>query len=254
MLNRETTIAFNKRMVLATLDGSKTVTRQVLSARSLELISHAVAALECHGLPDEGPIHPNDLQYMVDMCPFGMPGDRLGVKEVIQADHAGREHFEPMPTIYEADGTHVLNPVTNQVEIWSNSARLSLPSESMPAWAQRIELEIVSVGIERLQEITDEQCTAEGIIQLPTINPNNPEERPFWLDYNLGGGCYSCVKSKRESFVSLWRYIRGKSFSHAPDIEPGGWETNPWVWVITFKMVVPAQPMRNAQITESIAT
>ena len=251
MSKRETTIAFSKRMVMATLDGSKTVTRQVLSDHSMELISHAVAALECHGLPDEGPIHPNDLQYLVDMCPFGMPGDRLGVKEVIQADYAGREHFEPMPTIYEADGAPVLNPITNDVEIWSNSAGLSLPSESMPAWAQRIELEILSVGIERLQEITDEQCTAEGIIQLRTINPANPDERPFWLDYSLGGGCYSCVKSKRESFVSLWRYIRGKSFDHTPDTEPGGWETNPWVWVISFQRVVPLHPIQGAQKTGS---
>jgi len=74
------------------------------------------------------------------------------------------------------------------------------PSIHMPRWASRILLEITEVRVERLQEITGEDAKAEGA-------------EPYGY-YFIGG------------FKELWDSLNAK--------RGYGWETNPWVWVITF--------------------
>jgi hypothetical protein len=84
----------------------------------------------------------------------------------------------------------------------------------MPRWASRITLEIVSVRVERLQEITEEDAAKEGI---PTCIREDME-------------CLLCNKPKpclsREGFVGLWDSPNGKTHP---------WASNPFVWVIEFR-------------------
>lgn len=74
------------------------------------------------------------------------------------------------------------------------------PSIHMPRWASRITLEITEIRVQRLQEISEEDAIAEGI-----------------------GHCD--VDAAIADYASLWDRING----------PGAWESNPWVWAITFK-------------------
>ena len=101
------------------------------------------------------------------------------------------------------------------------------PSIHMPRWASRITLEITSVRVERLQDISEADAKAEGI---ETVRVSESDFR--YLDYLRAGQidigdkeatCGSAVKSYR----TLWESING----------PGSWEANPWVWVISFRMV-----------------
>ena len=80
------------------------------------------------------------------------------------------------------------------------------PSIHMPRAACRLVLEVEAVRIERLQDISDDDVMAEGM-QSVLINSH---------DF-------------RGAFIDLWDSInadRGHS-----------WESNPWVWVVSFKPV-----------------
>ena len=81
------------------------------------------------------------------------------------------------------------------------------PSIHMPRWASRITLEITEVRVERVQEITEEDAKTEGVNEISLIDRD---------------GYYS-------SFADLWDSINAK--------RGYGWDTNPWVWVISFDKV-----------------
>lgn len=82
------------------------------------------------------------------------------------------------------------------------------PSIFMPRQASRIDLEIKTIRIEPVQEISDQDVIAEGVaIEWPGPGPE-PYKRNLWAVYS-----------------HLWNQINRK---RAP------WCNNPWVWVIEF--------------------
>jgi hypothetical protein len=84
----------------------------------------------------------------------------------------------------------------------------------MPRRASRITLEIVSVRVERLQDITDEDAIAEGIGTCDGA----------WESYS---SAYNRCVSPVTSFRTLWSSING----------PESWNLNPFVWVVEFRKV-----------------
>ena len=74
----------------------------------------------------------------------------------------------------------------------------------MPRWASRLTLTITDVRVQRLQEITAEDVTAEGI--------------PFEADA-LAPYEWSVAR-----FADLWNTIHG----------PDAWDANPWCAAISF--------------------
>lgn len=83
----------------------------------------------------------------------------------------------------------------------------------MPRWASRITLEVLSVRVQRLQDISEEDAKAEGC---RSADPATGRE--CILTPSLG--------SYRLHFQSLWDAINGKRAS---------WASNPWIWAIEFK-------------------
>lgn len=94
------------------------------------------------------------------------------------------------------------------------------PSIHMPRWASRITLEVVSVRVERVQDISEEDAVAEGCNGYTIWGPvpgeswrTEPKEDVSAID----------------KFATLWDSINAKrGFS---------WDINPWVWVVEFKRV-----------------
>ena len=84
------------------------------------------------------------------------------------------------------------------------------PSIYMQRWMSRITLEVTAVRVERLQDISESDVIAEGV--LPCTHTAAGEAGKFWPTYR-----------------SLWESING----------PGSWDANPWVWAITFKRILP---------------
>jgi len=101
---------------------------------------------------------------------------------------------------------------------WHSWPKHWTPALFMPRWASRITLEIREAMIQHLQEISEEDAAAEGA------------ERGFWDgphfeptdDPNCG---------HMDGFRLLWDCINAKR-GH-------GWDENPLVWVIKFKLLTP---------------
>ena len=94
------------------------------------------------------------------------------------------------------------------------------PSIHMPRWASRILLEIVSVRVERLQDISEDDARAEGIAY---------SER--FEGYCTGEAEHFNSHDPRQSYFSLWEAINGA----------GSVAANPWVWVVEFKRIDVAE-------------
>ncbi|MBB4345174.1 ASCH domain-containing protein [Rhizobium leguminosarum] len=143
-------------------------------------------------------------------CPYGERGDRLWGRET-WTDNQGNScpmYRADLPLFIPADRTEFGDDVQMNPEdyTWTSSVH-------MPRWASRILLEIVSVRVERLQDISRKDAAAEGVCLRDEDKP-----WPKWCRPD---------KWPEENFLRLWDSIHGE-MSHM---------ANPWVWVVEFKRV-----------------
>jgi hypothetical protein len=93
----------------------------------------------------------------------------------------------------------------------------SVPSIHMPRWASRITLEVLSVRVERVREISDEDAEREGIV----VTSNG-------LGNGEKGTCGDIIgASPCDCFRKLWDSINGPRGL--------GWDLNPWVYAVQFR-------------------
>jgi len=146
-------------------------------------------------------------------CRYGKPGDRLWVREAFRVtDRTARDMAR---VAYKAGGgvRHVHIPETHWDTPTAQPREKWVSGRFMPSWASRIVLGLTEVRAERLQDISEMACYAEG---RPLDLEMDPVSRP--------GASW---------FRDLWNSVdstRGR-----------GWDVNPWVWVLTFRW-------RNARI------
>lgn len=172
-------------------------------------------------------------------CPYGQPGERLWVKENYRftndLDRYSATQVAQLcldagykapwaPIHFEADGQrknweHTSMPPHEGVPV----AGKLRPNIFMPRWASRIDLEITSVRVERLQDCSEADAKGEGADCLITANCT-AEERTL-LDLPL----MENANPYRNGYALLWESING----------PGSWDANPWVWVIEFRRIKP---------------
>lgn len=169
-------------------------------------------------------------------CHYGKPGDRIWVRETWGVvSHAFSDDglmidwvpdrpataIHEMPfgngyysgyAIYAADGDFTWGDDDG----YEDGRSCWKPSIHMPRAASRILLEITDVRVERLNAISEEDATAEGVAQF---------RGGFWKHYQPGWTQHQL--SARGSFVTLWKSIYGEE----------SWNSNPWVWVIKFKRI-----------------
>ena len=83
-------------------------------------------------------------------------------------------------------------------------------------------IRITDVRVERLQDISDEDCLREGVLP---IWDNETEPRKIDC-YDFTGSDY-VYKTAREAFATLIDKVSGR----------GTWNSNPLVWVYSFELV-----------------
>ena len=166
-------ILFSTPMVQAILDGRKTQTRRVI---------------KIDDAPENWRKSLAGSRYK--------PSDILWVRET-WADVFGK--YEYRADYSESENTYRVKRYGTTIAKWR-------PAIFMPRAAARIFLRVTDVRVERLQDITEDDATAEG------------------LRIGIGGApCFSC----RDAFAELWDKLNAK--------RGYGWDTNPWVWVIEFE-------------------
>lgn len=193
---KERPILFSGPMVRALVAGTKTQTRRVVKPQPDSTHSSfpywnigGYRTSWCRSAADGGPLEPaNPL-----LCPYGQPGDRLWVRETF--GHFERnENFKPgCEVFYRADGNCL------ELEPWR-------PSIHIPRWASRITLDIKAVRVERLQDISEADCRAEG-----------------------AHGGHGSIPGYGYSATPL------EHFRHIWASTGGDWNANPLVWAVEFE-------------------
>lgn len=199
---KERPILFSAPMVRAILDGRKTQTRRAFSEKLKFNLDCAARIGEVSFFVDEQRLGKNDLGYVLDFCPYGQAGDRLWVREThYEKGEWRRQDWPDADDFYWAGHGEYLYAATDEKP--KNGYR-TWPSIHMKRRASRILLEIVSVRVERLQDISEADAKAEGSSEL------------------LCKGF-----THKHGFELIWESINGA----------GSWQANPWVWVIEFRRI-----------------
>ena len=103
---------------------------------------------------------------------------------------------------------------------WRNKMRVK--ADLMPH-----QIKITNIRIQRLQDISDEDCLAEGVGLSKTDNRiGYPFAIPFnyYIKEDTKANRYTTA---REAYAALIDKVSGKET----------WESNPWVWVYEFELV-----------------
>lgn len=237
---KERPILFKGELVREILAGTKTQTRRLVDMRvPMDYIGPAGFDNdpECWGYQAEdahwyvlargkNERHPHGMISIP--CPRGEVGDRLWVRETWRFSDWTEDGY-PFVEKQADDTVDLCGRISQEWgerlsnTIWAElskgrgdgekaSDRKWRPSIHMPRWASRIDLEIVEVRVQRLQEITEEDARAEGVVADDISK--------------VGVPCFSA----RKRFEQLWDVING---------ERATWESNPWVWAISFRRVRP---------------
>lgn len=211
---KERPIIMGAESVLAILEGRKTQTRRVINPQP------SVTYQWWRGLLRRGWHGEGSTLFQADYPLRHMPkcrwqvGDRLWVRETWRVGMREDPYWRYKGVQYKADELCPENekdelpllvlPEAKDMEV-SPSWR---PPMFMPRWASRINLEITDIRVERLPDISNKDAKAEGV-QREVIAGH---------EYYLG------------NYHDLWNSLNAK--------RGYPWESNPWVWVVTFKQVL----------------
>ena len=102
------------------------------------------------------------------------------------------------------------------------------PSIFMPRCFSRITLEVIKVRVQRLQEISAADATAEGVYAWRTSWDQKTAATMFLHGTRARVQTNDGTVAQR-LYMLLWEQINGY----------GSWDKNPWVWAIRFKRVDP---------------
>ena len=257
----ERPILFSGAMVSAILQGKKQQTRRVVKPQPPKHAGDGYPRnrVFCRLADSE-----EDILYAYGpdnwnvRCPYGVPGDRLYVREAWQYANWTEDGY---PFVgYRADNAKLLID-SGIPEEWSERlmdawAELSKPKNydidkraadrrwrpgiHMPRWACRLVLEVTAVRVERLQQISVADAIAEGVkftdfgmrqrgkMSLDggkTFHQLKPEQH-HGFHFKEVSGPDQCSSTARMAYANLWESLNAK---RAP------WASNPWVWVVEFR-------------------
>lgn len=149
-------------------------------------------------------------------CPYGVPGDRLWVRETFRLPSYMDDRPAKALLGYYPGQLYGVTEWPAQDHEAKNRGR-NRPGRFMPRELSRLTLEVTEVRVQRLQDISPADIDAEGC-------------RPDLVagqDIDIDGDLWPAgVRTVRLAFQELWDSLNAK---RAP------WDSNPWVWAVTFR-------------------
>ena len=209
---KEKPIIFSTPEVRAIQEGRKTMTRRMIKPQPEIDTRYETAVIEDGKLK----IYARGIGDLWETRRiYKMPyhvGDILWVRETWRCNSVGKAGNTEMATIeYKVGIGRNIHDITPVQALYFGSKANWRPSIHMPRACARIFLEVKSVRVERLQDISQEDARAEGV-------------KPY--HYGVGGTSY------KNAFLDVWNSLNAKS--------DYSWDSNPWVWVIEFERVEQA--------------
>lgn len=233
---RERPILFSAPMISKILAGAKTQTRRIVAHPHIADADIFAGAPDEHGRWEFGISGGGGVFAHGDSirCPYGVHGDTLWVREehyryghweavtgAWRRTRTGRQRWrfvaDSAEIRYEAPpvfrkGRHHKDPAT---PAWHK--RLA---RFMPRSASRITLEVTEVRVQRLQDISEEDARAEGLIF----------DGRYWNGApHAIKGTPRCMTTARAAFADLWDSINGR--------DGRWWSDSPFVWALSFRRV-----------------
>ena len=210
---------FNDKFGLtqAVLDGRKTMTRRIIKCpRTFR--GEWVAGFNIHRRHSDKKIVDWPCMYDADEREFDMgeilPKYKLGEVVAIAQSYKDVDRFHRKGK--NADYLEYLDSILPELKLypgWGN--KMFVKADLMPH-----HIKITGIKVERLQEISDEDCLKEGIIHVSTFLGQKIYHTPHV------NGSYLSTNVAQEAFAYLIDKVSGK----------GTWEENPFVWVYEFKL------------------
>lgn len=220
-------IMFNDKFGLtqAVLEGRKTMTRRIIKCpRTFR--GEWVAGFNIHRRHSDKKIVDWPCMYDADEREFDMgeilPKYELGEVVAIAQSYMDVDRFHRKGK--NAAYLEYLDSILPELKLhpgWTN--KMFVKADLMPR-----HIEFTDRKVERLQDISDEDCLKEGIVMQEVIS----DESPFLYAYDAflnGDNKYFAsrwFKNPKEAFAVLIDKVSGK----------GTWEENPFVWVYEFKL------------------
>ena len=216
-------VLFSGPMVKALVAGRKTQTRRIIKPQPMadgyyegqlrmERVHHPDGAdPDCYARFSADAVGGGAFVEKTIKMPYSI-GDRLWVREAWHAAH-GADAISPK----DMDASWMVCPAVdwNYVD-WGIKGRLRA-SIHMPRWASRLTLIVTDVRVQRLQELTEADAQAEGIMQVG----------PGLFDYHEHAEIR--FKTAKAAMHELWDGLNAKR-------GPYDWDANPWVVALTFEV------------------
>jgi len=231
-------IMFNDKYSLtqAVLEGRKTMTRRIIKC-PITFRGEWVAGFNIHRSPSDKKIVGFPCMYDADEREFDMgeilPKYKIG--EVV----AIAQSYQAIDNYYNA-ALHRKTSIHGQtidkldlVDIQDIRTWKCLRDDliNTPGWINKMfvkadlmlqHIEITGVKVERLQDISYEDCLKEGIYE-----DSGDDKFPPSIFYEFEGNKYDGFDTPREAFAALIDKVSGK----------GIWESNPFVFCYEFVLV-----------------
>ena len=221
-------ILFNTDMVRGILDGRKTVTRRVIKGLpdgTYDVKFNGEEWEALFGTVGKGAC----FDFYKELKLPCQTGDILYVRETWQECCRNTIHSQIVHNKYCFKAS-VDNPIYGCIDRECGQICNWKPSIHMPKEAARIWLKVTDVRVERLQEMSDDDCVKEGI-RAWTKDGKLYKYFPADKEGDYPNCAWSeCPRTPKEAMEKIWNSTIKKS-----DLNRYGWEANPWVWVVEFE-------------------
>jgi hypothetical protein len=148
--------------------------------------------------------------------------DILWVRETWRVSAVGIAGSEEFAQINYSTGDFMSIGINNEQSLCYTTKSKWQSPYFFPRKAARLFLEVKSIRLERLQEISEEDAKAEGAGICTWFRPYKRDEGESICFNNE-------VPTRKAAFFNLWDSINAK--------RGYSWESNPWVWVYEFMRI-----------------